>query len=372
MEIKNKIIGFFYRNILKKIFFLFDPERIHDLLTSSGIFLGKFTITRYLTSKLFEYRDPVLTQNILGIKFNNPIGLSAGFDKDASLMNILPKVGFGYEEVGSITLEPYEGNPKPRLFRLKNSKALVVYYGLKNTGVTRIISKLRAFKNKEFPLGISIAKTNCDRTAETHAGVQDYYDCLEKVMESDQGNFYEINISCPNTFGGEPFTTPERLELLLSKLRKLHPIKPMFIKMPINLEWKDFEDLLKVAVKYKVKGVVIGNLTKVRDPKLIHDEIPEGIKGGISVKPTWDLSNELISKTYVHYGDKLKIVGVGGVFSAEDAYEKIKRGSSLVSLITGMIFNGPQLIGEINYGLSQLLKKDGYTNISEAIGVYNK
>lgn len=372
MRLTSKIIGFLYKNILKKIFFLFDPERIHDLLTSSGVLLGRFSFTRFITSKFFEYKNPVLTQNILGIEFSNPIGLSAGFDKDASLMNILPKVGFGYEEVGSITLEPYIGNPKPRLFRLKKSKALVVYYGLKNIGVGRIIPKLKMFDSSKFPLGISIAKTNCDRTAETHAGVQDYYDCLDRVIKAGVGDFYEINISCPNTFGGEPFTTPERLELLLSKLRKLHPIKPMFIKMPINLEWKDFNELLQVAVKYKVKGVVIGNLTKVRDPNLIKDEIPEGIKGGISGRPTWDLSNNLISQTYTNYGNKLTIIGVGGVFSAEDAYEKIKRGSSLVSLITGMIFMGPQLIGEINYGLSELLKKDGYTNISEAIGAYHR
>lgn len=142
--------------------------------------------------------------------------------------------------------------------------------------------------------------------------------------------------------------------------------------MPINLEWKDFNDLLVVASKHNVQGVIIGNLTKARDPKLILDKLPEDQKGGISGLPTQKLCNDLIKKTYANYKDRFIIVGVGGIFSAEDAYEKIKLGASLLQMITGMIFEGPQVIGSINRGLAKLIAKDGYKNISEAIGSYHK
>ena len=142
--------------------------------------------------------------------------------------------------------------------------------------------------------------------------------------------------------------------------------------MPINLPWKEFKPLCEVALKYKVDGVIIGNLNKNRQDPAIIDEIPKSVQGSISGKPTEKLSNELISKTYREYKKKLIIIGAGGIFSAEDAYEKIKRGSTLVQLITGMIYQGPQLIGEINRGLVKLLEKDGYKNISQAVGAYHK
>jgi dihydroorotate dehydrogenase len=154
----------------------------------------------------------------------------------------------------------------------------------------------------------------------------------------------------------------------LSEVYKLKISKPVFVKMPINLPVNEFDDLLQICVKYKINGVIIGNLTKVRDLELIKEIIPEGIHGGISGKPTQKLSDDLIEYTYRKYKDQLVIIGVGGIFSAEDAYRKIKKGATLVQLITGMIYEGPQLIGSINNGLAELLKKDGYTNISEAIG----
>lgn len=372
MSLKNTLIGTIYRNLLKPFLFLQDPEKIHDKFTKTGLILGKHRATRTIVRKLFRYDNPRLEQNILGIDFKNPVGLSAGFDKDSNLRSILPEVGFGFMQIGSITDKPYEGNPKPRLIRLPKSKGLVVYYGLKNIGVEKIIAKIKESKRPNFPISISIAKTNCTETATLKAGIEDYYQCLKKCQSEDVGDFYTINISCPNTFGGEPFNTPESLEQLLSKLTSIQIQKPLFLKMPINLEWSEFQKLLEIAVKYQIPGVIIGNLSKERDPKLIKDDLPADTKGGISGKPTWALSNNLISQTYKHYHQKLTIIGVGGIFSAEDAYEKIKRGSSLVQLITGMIFQGPQLIGQINEGLVKLLEEDGYKNISEAIGAYHK
>lgn len=366
---KSQIISFTYKHFIKPVFFQFDPEFVHDSISSVGKFLGKSQIGRDFTKGLFHFSHPSLKQKVAGINFDNPVGLSAGFDKNADLMNIMPSVGFGFMEVGTVTHKPYEGNPKPRLYRLKKSLGLVVYYGLKNIGVEKITGKIKHYSLK-FPVIISVGKTNCSETSEDNAGIADYKDCLKYVSEHNVGDIYDINISCPNTFGGEPFTTAKKLDALLKEIDKLHIKKPIFIKMPISIDWEEFDKMLNVAVKHKVTGVIIGNLNKNHKDINVIDQIPDHIKGGISGKPTWRLSNMLISNTYQKYGDKLIIIGVGGIFSAEDAYEKIKRGATIVQLITGMIYEGPQLIGDINRGLVKLLKRDGFKNVSEAIGSY--
>lgn len=363
-----KPINTFYRNLVKPIFFRFDPEYVHDRILWVGKLLGHTTVTRTLTRVVLSYQNPILRQEVAGLEFVNPVGLSAGFDKNAELLNILPAVGFGHAEIGSITLNPYAGNPRPRLFRLPKSKGLVVYYGLKSDGVEKLIPRFLKAKESKMQVGISVAKTNSESTSTLEGGIADYFECLSRLESAGVGDYYTINISCPNTFGGEPFTTPDRLERLLQKLSELKISKPVFVKMPINLETSDYDALLKVILKFKLTGVVIGNLTKVRDKELIKDEIPENIKGGISGLPTQKLSDDLIAYTYKNYGDQLKIIGVGGIFSAEDAYRKILNGASLLQLITGMIYEGPQVIGEINSGLVDLLKADGYQNIAEAVG----
>ncbi len=370
--ITHKILGASYRKIIKPMFFKFDPEFIHNRISVLGGILGSNSVTKFLTRKLFRYDHPSLIQFVKNAEFKNPVGLSAGFDKDAHLVHILPEVGFGHMEIGSITYKPYAGNPGTRLFRLPKSKALVVYYGLKNIGVDKILAKLKKYKAKNTVLGISIAKTNDSSTSTLEGGIEDYYQCFRNVVESGIGTYYTINISCPNTFGGEPFTTKDKLDALLTKLAEIKTDKIKFIKMPINLDLHEFDELLQVAIKHKIDGVVIGNLNKDHKSETIKDIIPQDIKGGISGKPTWELSNRLIEYTYKNYKDKLIIVGVGGIFSAEDAYTKIKLGATLVQLITGMIYQGPQLIGEINKGLVELLKNDGYTNISQAIGASHK
>lgn len=369
--LKSKLIGAYYRNIMKPILFLQDPEKVHDRFSALGNRLGRYSLTQYLTRKLFNYEHPALKQKVSGITFKNPVGLSAGFDKDAKLTQILPDVGFSFMQIGSVTAKPYGGNPKPRLIRLKKSRALVVYYGLKNIGIHAILKNMKLLK-KRFPLSFSVAKTNCDATAETNDGIKDYCESLKAIEKAKAADFYTINISCPNTFGGEPFTDAARLTKLLSAIKKLKLSKPIYLKMPINTEWKEFKGLCDVALAHGIEGLIIGNLQKDKKDKSIIDPISPETKGGISGKPTEKRCNSLISKTYKEYGDKFVIVGVGGIFSADDAYEKIRRGATLVQLITGMIFQGPQLIGEINEGLVKRLKKDGFKNISEAVGSAHK
>ncbi len=354
IKLRNSIIGFLYQKIVKPHCFKKDPEKVHDDITKFGKFLGSNPLTRLKTKCLFGYKNKKLEQTILGIKFPNPVGLAAGFDKNAELTAILPATGFGFIEVGSITGEPCEGNPKPRLWRLPDFRSLRVWYGLKNNGSEEISQRL---SNKKFkiPIGISIAKTNCAQTVETQAGINDYlkaYQAFKKI-----GDYYTINISCPNVFGGQPFTDPDKLDTLLEAITKLPKTKPIFIKLSPDLPTEQIDIIIEIAKQYKIDGFICTNLLKKHDL--------EEKKGGLSGKIVEEKSNKLIKYIYSKTDGSFVIIGVGGIFSAKDAYQKLKAGASLVQLITGMIYEGPQLISEINRGLIELLEKDGYTNISE-------
>jgi len=369
IKIRNIVNRFLYKNIAKPIFFHIDPEKMHDGMIFFGKLLGSNFITRSLTSIAFNYSNKKLEQNLLGIKFKNPIGLAAGFDKDADISKILPSVGFSYEEVGSITGESSEGNPKPRLWRLKKSEGLIVYYGLKSKGCERIEKKLRG-KKFEIPIGINIAKTNSQQTVNKEAGINDYVKAFSTLKNT--GDYITINISCPNTFGGQLFTKAEDLDDLLTKIEKIPCDKPIFLKLTPDLNTKELGDIINVCDNHQIDGFICTNLSKDRTNADVKKYLKDAdIKkvGGISGRPIKNLSTKLIKYTYQKTKGKYIIIGCGGVFSAEDAYEKIKAGASLIQLITGMIFEGPQLISEINQGLVTLLKKDGYKNISQAVGV---
>jgi dihydroorotate dehydrogenase subfamily 2 len=353
-----------YKYLLKPIFFQFDPETIHDAMVNTGSFLGKSVSGKSLIKSLFYYQHPALQQKILGITFKNPIGLAAGFDKDAKLTNILPEVGFGFEEIGSITGEKCQGNDRPRLWRAPHSKSLIVHYGLKSEGSQAIAAKLEC-SSSDIPVGTSIAKTNSPNTVDEQAGIADYVKAFKAFVLL--GDYFTINISCPNTFGGQPFTQPQELDRLLEALDKIKTKKPIFVKFPPDLKKKQIDAILTVCSKHRVHGLILSNLTKNRNNKAIKDfKLPS--YGGMSGKVVEQLSNDLIGYVYKKTKDRFIIVGVGGIFNAEDAYKKIRLGASLVQLITGMIYEGPQLIGDINRGLVKLLQKDGFKNISEAIG----
>lgn len=364
--IKTRLMATAYRSILKPIFFHRDPEDVHDTMISFGACLGRFPITQRLTHALFDFANPMLAQTILGIRFKNPIGLSAGFDKNAELTNILPDVGFGFEEVGSITGEPCAGNPRPRLWRHPQEKSLRVYYGLKNDGAEAIAKRLHDLPQpllvKEggtfrFPIGISIAKTNCAKTVETEAAIMDYLKAYRAFKS--MGDYLTINISCPNAFGGQPFTDAKRLDELLYAINEERDTKPIFLKLSPDLTESELQAIAEVASTHHVNGLITSNLTKQHT----HGN------GGLSGKAVEEKSNAQIVYVKKHFGNTFIIIGCGGVFTAEDAYKKIRLGASLIQMITGMIFEGPQIIGQINRELVELLKRDGFKNISEAVGV---
>ena len=369
------LFAFFYQNFLRKIFFLIDPEFIHETMLSRGELLGRITPAKYLIGRITRYKDPILKQKIAGLTFATPVGLAAGFDYEAKLPLITPALGFGFQTIGTITNLPYEGNPKPRFGRLPKSKSLMVNKGFKNEGANQVIKKLGNFVIKDFeiPIGISIGRTNSPKLPSLKQSIQDIVEAFEKFERSKvKHKYYELNISCPNIIheGEITFYPPKNLKQLLSAVEKLRIKKPIFIKMPIEKTDRETLNLLEVISKYKIAGVIIGNLQKNRkDPSFVKEEVKKWKVGNFSGKPTFNRSNELIRIAYKKFGKKVTIIGCGGIFSADDAYTKIKLGASLVQLITGMIYQGPQLIAQMNLELIDKLKSDGFKNIKEAVGV---
>jgi len=364
---RNKIIHGLYKGLLKPIFFRQDPEEVHDQMTKVGANLGKYKIGRAMVSGMFDYENAALTQKILGINFENPIGLSAGFDKNGELTDIMPSVGFGFTEIGSITAKKCEGNAKPRLWRLPKSQSLVVNYGLKNDGCEAIAERLRG-KKFGIPLGISVAMTNCKENLDLTAAVKDY----EKAFRTMEpfASYITVNVSCPNLEHGQPFLAPHKLDYLFDVLDEIPTLKPIFIKMSPDLAKKELANMLDVAWHHRIHGIITTNLTKKRDNQKIMDEyLPE--LGGMSGKVVQDAADAMLAFIYKKAKKRFILIGSGGVFTAADAYKKIRLGASLVQMITGMIYEGPQVIGEINRGLAELLKRDGYANIHQAIGADN-
>lgn len=357
-----------YKHILAKVIFLFNSELMHDLMTLFGEILGKIVFLRKLIYILFNIKSPVLKQTIKGITFENPIGLAAGFDYEARLTQILPSVGFGFGTIGTITNLPYAGNPKPRLARLLKSKSLMVNKGFRNKGIDSVSKKLKNY-NFQIPVGISIGQANTETFSQEDA-VSDIISAFKKAQKANLKNsYYELNISCPNLKSKVTFYDSIKLDELLKKVKKLNIKKPIIIKMPIDKTEKQVLSMLNVIIKNKIDGVIFGNLQKDRRNKeLSKEEIAKYPMGNFSGRPTFEDSNHLIELAYKKYKDKLVIIGCGGVFSAKDAYYKIKLGATLVQFITGLIFEGPTLAAQINSELIGLLKKDGYRNVKEAIG----
>ncbi len=362
-------IGILYQIVGKPAFFILDPEFVHNSAMRVGEVLGAVTPIRKLFELIFGYRSPALEQQIAGITFHNPVGLSAGYDYEARLTQILPAVGFGFNTVGTITNQPYQGNERPMLGRLPRSKSLMVNKGFKNDGATEVVQKLNGVPVSA-PLGISIGVTNSRQITSEKMAIEDIIEAFTTFEKSSVKHaYYEMNISCPNLHTPVSFYQPQTLDRLLKAIDSLQLRRPVFIKMPITESDDSIRQMLKVILKHTVAGIIIGNLQKDRsNASFVQEEVTRWKKGNFSGRPTWKRSNELIRLAYREVGKKLVIIGCGGIFSPEDAYTKIKAGAHMVQLITGMIFTGPQLITSINIYLDESLKRDGFAHISDAVG----
>lgn len=343
------VMDFLYQKALKPILFRISPDTVHEIFIALGETAGRFYLSRKLFSFLYDYRGPDISKTVDGVTYRTPIILSAGFDANGRLTRILPSLAFGGEEIGSATARPCEGNPLPRMTRLVRNKSLVVFKGLRNLGVDALIAKLRRTPRVPgFVLGVSIARTNRQEAAtNAEAGILDYVASFRKLIAANIGDYYTINISCPNAFTGETFIKPELLEQLLPRLRDIPCEKPVYIKMPINVPWEQFAQLLDIADKNKIQGVIIGNLNKNYADLTYPEDAPKEFRGGLSGEPTFQLSNALIRKTRERYGKRFTIIGTGGIFTPEQAMVKFAAGADLIQVISGMIFEGPGLMRAI-------------------------
>lgn len=373
-EMHLAVYAFVYQNIIKRIFFLFDPEFIHTVMVNRGKLLARTPLIKFMGSKLI-YEDKSLRQRIAGIHFENPVGLAAGFDYNADLTQTLYYLDFGFQTVGTLTAFPYEGNPRPRMGRLLRSRSLMVNKGFKNKGAEAIAEKLSRHRFM-IPLGVSLGMSNTDKIKSLNEGIRDIISAFRTFEKYKVTNsYYELNVSCPNLIHAAKinFYSPKNLRLLLLAVDRLKLKKPVFVKMPIDKSNREVMTMLKEIAKHRsVKGVIIGNLMKDRKNKaLVASEVRKFKVGNFSGKACEDRSNELIRTAYRKYKGRLIIVGCGGVFNGMDAYKKIRLGASLIQLITGMIFQGPQVISQINLELIDLIAKDGFKHVSLAVGVDN-
>ena len=323
---------------------------------------------KYLNLKYDNINDPILSQHILGLDFPNPIGLAAGFDKNAEVISSMFSLGFGFIEVGTITPLPQNGNPKPRVFRLEEDKGIINSLGFNNKGILKAKKNLIKFKsssNKNRIVGVNLGinKNSTD-------SINDYLFGIESFC--NLANYITINISSPNTVGLRDLQLRGKIENLIKqvvlkreKIESLTKI-PIFIKISPDLNDDQLRDIALISLANNIDGLIITNTTINRPNNLLSKN--KNFKGGLSGKPLFQASNKILKKMYNLTNGQIILIGVGGISSGSDCYEKIKSGASLIQLYSALTFSGPSLISKIKKELVDLIKTDGYKNISDLIG----
>ena len=338
--------------LLKPLLFKFDPERIHYMVTANLKRFNKFPGGAALSRALWALEDPRLEREVFGLKFKNPVGLAAGFDKNGEMMGEMANLGFGFVEVGTVTPLPQPGNPKPRMFRLPDDSGLINRMGFNNLGVDVVAERLAAFRKNADPafkhviIGGNIGK---NKVTPNEDAVSDYIKCFDKLF--DVVDYFVVNVSSPNTPGLRALQEKEPLMQLLNTLQQRNKkngnSRPILLKIAPDLTNEQLDDIVEIVQQTGIAGIIATNTTISRDGLVSPDALKNEM-GGLSGKPVAKRSTEVIS--YLHKKSKgtFPIIGVGGIHSAEDAIEKLNAGASLVQLYTGFIYKGPGLVKRIN------------------------
>ena len=341
---------------LRPLIFKIDPETAHNLAIKSL----KLNLIPSLMDENKE--DPMFKSSLFGKEIDNPVGIAAGFDKNAEVYNSLFKLGFGFVEVGTVTpLEQY-GNPKPRVFRLVEDRALINRLGFNNLGAENISNRIRSNINKGL-LGVNIGpnKDSKDRLNDYLIGLRTFHDIADYIT---------INISSPNTENLRSFHDEKNFDELMNSVQeekvKLKSKIPVVVKISPDISEKQIELISKILLNHEVSAIIVSNTTAGNREKL--NNILKHQKGGLSGKPLEEASNKLISKFYKLLKNKIEIIGVGGVDSGESVHRKFSAGASYVQLYTGMVFQGPNIVGKIKKELKKILIADGVKNFREIIG----
>lgn len=331
-----------YKLLIRPIYFLFDPEKIHHFTFSFIRFILKVPGCPWLFKMMYVVNDKRLERELFGLTFKNPVGLAAGFDKDAKLYNELSHLGFGFVEIGTLTPKSQNGNPKKRLFRLKEDSAIINRMGFNNGGVAEAVERLK--KNKGVLIGGNIGKNKVTPNADA---VDDYKICFNALF--DYVDYFVVNVSSPNTPNLRALQDKEPLTNLLKALqiensKKQHP-KPILLKIAPDLTNEQLLDIIDIVAETKIDGVIATNTTIARDGLQSANKTETG---GLSGKPLTNRSTEVIRFLSEKSHKAFPIIGVGGIHTAEDALEKLEAGADLVQLYTGFIYEGPKLIKSIN------------------------
>jgi len=347
---------FSYQN-LKKILFRLDPETAHTL---AGFGLRSAAhcpiLLRHFADKFFV-SHPMLEQKLFGRTFRNPVGLGAGFDKNGQYITAMPTLGFGFTEIGTVTPEPQEGNPKPRLFRLIEEQSIQNAMGFNNRGKAYMQKQLQKLYFFDYPIGINIGK---NKTTDEAYALKDYEVLFETFKT--YGDYVVINISSPNTPGLRDLQNEQFINDIFAVAKRTTD-KPVLLKIAPDMTPEDAVILCNTAVEAGAAGIIATNTTV--DYSLTRNAKDfGGISGALLTEKSYELFRAVAKELY----GKTLLISVGGIDSAEEAYRRIKAGASLVQVYSMLVYRGPALIKEINEGLIELLKKDGYTHISEAVG----
>lgn len=331
-----------YKLLIRPLLFLFDPEEVHYFTFSLIRFLSKIPGVPALFRALYLVNDKRLETEVFGLKFKNPVGLAAGFDKDAKLYSELSNFGFGFIEIGTLTPIGQEGNPKKRLFRLKEDSAIINRMGFNNGGVQEAVTRLK--KNKNVLIGGNIGK---NKLTPNENATQDYEICFEALF--DYVDYFVVNVSSPNTPNlrelqdKKPLT--ELLQTLQNKNLAKQKQKPILLKIAPDLTDSQLLDIIDIVNETKIAGVIATNTTLAREGLQSENKSETG---GLSGKPLTNRSTEVIRFLSEKSNKSFPIIGVGGIHSAQDAIDKLEAGASLIQLYTGFIYEGPKLVKEIN------------------------
>lgn len=331
-----------YKLLIRPVLFWFDPEKVHHFTFSLVRFLAKIPGMPLLFRSVYTVKDERLEREVFGLKFKNPVGLAAGFDKDARLFNELSDFGFGFIEIGTLTPKPQEGNPKKRLFRLKEDSAIINRMGFNNGGVRKAAERLKS--NKGVLIGGNIGK---NKITPNEDAVSDYVICFDELFPVV--DYFVVNVSSPNTPNLRALQEKEPLTQLLKTLQESNlsrpKSKPILLKIAPDLTDEQLLDIIDIINETKIAGVIATNTTISRDNLKSENQIQTG---GLSGRPLTKRSTEVIRFLSEKSNKAFPIIGVGGIHSAEDALEKLEAGAVLVQLYTGFIYEGPALVKAIN------------------------
>ncbi len=370
-------MGFIYKAYVRPVLFQFEPETVHKYAKKAALEISK---SEYLLDRMSHHccmDDERLHTDVFGLDFPNPVGLAAGYDKNGEMIDFLAALGFGYLNIGSVTAKENPGNEGKRAWRLPDDYAALNRYGLNNEGCEKVYARLKG-KNFGVPIVINIAKTNDPKITGDEA-IEDYLKSFRKLYSI--ADIIEINISCPNTSDGRTFEEPENLDNLLYHIKREEDWlicmgkSPIVIKFSPDNDYGKLDEMISVCENYGIDGYTIANASKVwenlKTYRRILDEIRKAGPSGLSGKPIKEKTTRQIAHVYKQTKGK-PLKGCGGIFSANDALDKILSGASLVEFCTGLPYEGPSLPKQISKGILKYMERNGFERISDMVGIENE